>query len=87
MVPVTTITDQLHRQRATSLWAVGKEVRWEVDGGETELDRTVLQELADALLHVVRNAVDHGIESSQELRRGNPLTAPCASMRYRSPPR
>jgi two-component system chemotaxis sensor kinase CheA len=37
-------------------------VRWEVHGGDTELDRGVLQQLADPLLHLVRNAVDHGIE-------------------------
>ena len=44
----------------------GKDVRWEVRGDDTELDRGVLQQLADPLLHLVRNAVDHGIETPQE---------------------
>jgi two-component system chemotaxis sensor kinase CheA len=45
---------------------VGKEVLWDVRGAETELDRGVLHRLSDALLHLVRNAVDHGIESPQD---------------------
>jgi len=63
MVPLTTITDQLRRTVRDVARALGKEVRWEVAGADTELDRTVLHELSDSLLHLVRNAVDHGIES------------------------
>ena len=51
---------------ATSRASLGKNVRWEVRGGDTELDRGVLQQLADPLLHLVRNAVDHGIEPPAE---------------------
>jgi two-component system chemotaxis sensor kinase CheA len=63
MVPLTTITDQLRRAVRDVARALGNEVRWEVAGADTELDRTVLHELSDSLLHLVRNAVDHGIES------------------------
>ncbi|MEV6873000.1 response regulator [Amycolatopsis sp. NPDC051128] len=66
MVPVATITDQLHRAVRDLARAESKDVRWEVRGVDTELDRGVLHELSDALLHVVRNAVDHGIEPPAE---------------------
>ena len=66
MVPVSTITDQLHRAVRDISRSLGKSVEWEVRGGDTELDRGVLQQLADPLLHLVRNAVDHGIETPAE---------------------
>jgi two-component system, chemotaxis family, sensor kinase CheA len=66
MVPVATITDQLHRAVRDLARAQGKDIRWEVRGGETELDRGVLHRLSDSLLHLVRNAVDHGSESPDE---------------------
>ena len=67
-VPVSTITDQLHRAVRDLARSLGKQVRWEVRGEDTELDRGMLQQLADPLIHLVRNAVDHGIESP-EVRR------------------
>ena len=63
MVPVATITDQLHRTVRDLSRAQNKQIRWDVRGGDTELDRGVLNQLSDSLLHLVRNAVDHGIES------------------------
>ena len=42
---------------------LGKEVRLEIEGGEVEIDKTILEGLSDPLTHMVRNAVDHGIES------------------------
>lgn len=76
MVPVATITDSLHRAVRDAARSLGKDVRWEVLGDDTELDRSVLHELADALLHLVRNAVDHGIDSPDErVARGKPAQA------------
>jgi two-component system chemotaxis sensor kinase CheA len=66
MVPVATITDQLHRAVRALSRAQGKDVRWDVRGTDTELDRGVLHQLSGALLHLVRNAVDHGIEPAAE---------------------
>jgi two-component system chemotaxis sensor kinase CheA len=63
MVPVSTITDQLQRAVRDGARSLGKSVRWEVRGDDTELDRGVLHQLSDALLHLVRNAVDHGVDS------------------------
>jgi two-component system chemotaxis sensor kinase CheA len=73
MVPVATVTDRLHRAVRDLSRTLGKDVRWEVEGEQTELERNVLHQLADSLLHVVRNAVDHGIEGPEErLAAGKP---------------
>ena len=51
----------------------GKRVEMETIGEDIELDRTIVEELADPLMHMVRNALDHGIESSEErARAGKP---------------
>lgn len=76
MVPVATVTDQLHRAVRDSARSLGKDVRWEARGEDTELDRGVLAQLSDALLHLVRNAVDHGIETpTARVAAGKPATA------------
>lgn len=62
MVPLSTITDKLQRAVRDLARAQGKTIHWEVRGADTELDRGVLVALSDSLLHLVRNAVDHGIE-------------------------
>jgi two-component system chemotaxis sensor kinase CheA len=66
MVPVATLGYTLHRALREVARAGSKEVRWEMTGGDTELDRAMLERLADPLLHLVRNAVDHAIESPSE---------------------
>ena len=43
-----------------------KDIDFAIEGQDTELDRTILDEISDPLVHLVRNSVDHGIESSQE---------------------
>jgi two-component system chemotaxis sensor kinase CheA len=68
MVPVGTIAGRLHRAARDVARARDIQVDWEVVGDDTELDRSVLQQLTDPLLHIVRNAVDHGIESADERR-------------------
>lgn len=45
---------------------LGKSVNLEIDGGETELDKTVVEKISDPLMHMVRNAIDHGIEPPEE---------------------
>jgi two-component system chemotaxis sensor kinase CheA len=47
---------------------LGKQAELTTDGDETELDKTVIEQLSDPLVHLVRNAVDHGIESPEERR-------------------
>jgi two-component system chemotaxis sensor kinase CheA len=76
MVPVSTITDQLHRAVRDLARAQGKDIRWETQGTDTELDRGVLHRLSDSLMHLVRNAVDHGIElPAQREAAGKPPQA------------
>ena len=43
----------------------GKPVEMETEGDEIELDRTIVEELADPLMHMVRNSLDHGIETGR----------------------
>jgi two-component system chemotaxis sensor kinase CheA len=76
MVPVATMTDQLHRAVRDLARTLGKDIAWEVRGGDTELDRSVLRQLSDSLLHLVRNAVDHGVETpEQRVAAGKPPQA------------
>lgn len=52
---------------------IGKEIRLEISGAETELDKTVIEKISDPLTHLVRNSMDHGIESADiRLARGKP---------------
>ncbi len=51
----------------------GKRIRLEIEGEDTELDRTVVEEISDPLVHMIRNACDHGIEPEDErVRAGKP---------------
>lgn len=51
----------------------GKQVELDIHGEDTELDRMVIEEISDPLVHIIRNAVDHGIESTSErLKNGKP---------------
>jgi two-component system chemotaxis sensor kinase CheA len=76
MVTLSTITPNLHRAVRDVARAGAKKVRWIVDGGETEIDRKILELLLDPLIHLVRNAVDHGIEKPAErLAAGKPAEA------------
>lgn len=52
---------------------LGKDIRLEISGAETELDKTVVEKIGDPLTHLVRNSMDHGIESAEVRRaRGKP---------------
>ncbi|GAB4327946.1 MAG: hypothetical protein Kow0037_01890 [Calditrichia bacterium] len=49
----------------------GKRVELEINGGDTEVDRSVIEHISDPLVHIIRNAVDHGIESAEERKAAN----------------
>ncbi|GAC1313143.1 MAG: hybrid sensor histidine kinase/response regulator [Acidimicrobiales bacterium] len=66
MVPVGSIVEPLHRAMREIARELGRPVRWDVRGLDTELDRNVLSQLADPLMHLVRNAVAHGASSVEE---------------------
>ena len=62
MVPLATLATRLHRAVRVVARKQDKQVELILEGEEIELDKTVLEELADPLLHILRNAVDHGLE-------------------------
>ncbi len=66
MVPLRQVFDKLSRVVRKVSRSIGKQIRLEISGGETELDKLIVEELSDPLMHIIRNAIDHGIESAEE---------------------
>ena len=66
MVPVEEGFSSMHRLARDLAKDLGKDVRLSIVGGDTELDKTVIDNLKDPLMHLVRNSIDHGIESPEE---------------------
>jgi two-component system, chemotaxis family, sensor kinase CheA len=66
MVPIGGLFQKMNRLIRDLARKTGKRAELEAIGAETELDRNVVEELADPLMHMVRNAVDHGLEPEQE---------------------
>ena len=62
MVPVSMVFDRLPRLVRDLSRQMGKEIQLLVEGAETELDRTVIDEIGDPMVHLLRNSLDHGIE-------------------------
>ena len=65
MVPVSHIFDRFPRVVRDAARAVGKQIDFVVDGKGIELDRSMLDEIGDSIVHLLRNAVDHGIETAE----------------------
>ncbi|QDC11599.1 chemotaxis protein CheA [Oceanicola sp. D3] len=63
--PVKSLFQRMSRIVRESSSMVGKSVRFITDGEQTEIDKTVIERLADPLTHMVRNAVDHGLETTE----------------------
>ncbi|HET7101333.1 MAG TPA: ATP-binding protein, partial [Terriglobia bacterium] len=66
MQPIDNLWSKLPRMVRDLAMNCGKRVRVEMEGRETELDKTIIEAIKDPLTHVVRNAVDHGIEHPEE---------------------
>jgi two-component system chemotaxis sensor kinase CheA len=62
MQPIKTVFSRFHRLVRDLAETLGKQIRLEVSGEETELDKTVIDRIGDPLTHLVRNSVDHGVE-------------------------
>lgn len=62
MQPIKTVFGRFHRLVRDLAGTLGKQIRLEVSGEETELDKTVIDRIGDPLTHLVRNCVDHGVE-------------------------
>src|SRR5205814_3765385 len=66
LTPFSALTERLPRAVREMAHRLGKEVDLDVQGAEVELDRTVIDALADPLTHLVRNAIDHGLETGAQ---------------------
>lgn len=66
LIPFAVVADRFPRVVRDLAKKMGKEVVFEVDGKGIELDRGILEELSDPLTHILRNAVDHGLETPAE---------------------
>ena len=66
MLPLEVVFNRFPRMIRDLSKDLGKEMELQIQGQETELDRTVIDEIGEPLLHLLRNAADHGIESSEE---------------------
>ena len=75
MVPVWQVFDRFPRLVRDAARALGKQVSFSVEGKEIELDRSLLDEIGDPIVHLLRNAIDHGIERPEDrLAAGKPAT-------------
>jgi two-component system chemotaxis sensor kinase CheA len=73
MLPVGTLFQRYTRTVYDIAQSTGKKIRLEMDGEDTEIDKSMLELLADPLIHLVRNAADHGVESAEaRLAAGKP---------------
>ncbi|MGD8191034.1 chemotaxis protein CheW [Brevibacillus ginsengisoli] len=68
MVPVEQVFNRFPRMVRDLAKELSKKVNLEIFGAETELDRTVIDEIGDPLVHLLRNSIDHGVESPSERR-------------------
>lgn len=66
MVPVGETFNRFRRVVRDTASSLGKEVNFEIVGGEAELDKSMVEKIADPLMHLVRNSLDHGLEPPQE---------------------
>ena len=73
MVPVETVFNRFPKMVRQLSRDLNKKINLEIIGAETELDRTVIDEIGDPLVHLIRNSLDHGIESPEVRRqKGKP---------------
>ncbi len=75
MVPVKSVFNRMQRLVRDLTGQSGKKITLRIEGEETELDKTVIEEIADPLVHLIRNAVDHGLEAPGDREAaGKPAT-------------
>jgi two-component system chemotaxis sensor kinase CheA len=75
MVPVGDIFSRFPRMVRETAQQLGKDIKLEIKGAETEIDKSMVEKLSDPLMHIVRNALDHGMESpATRLHLGKPQT-------------
>jgi two-component system chemotaxis sensor kinase CheA len=76
MQPIKKVFDKIPRQVRELKSDLGKNVSLIIEGEDTEIDKTLVEEIADPMVHLIRNALDHGIESPEErITKGKPPQA------------
>lgn len=81
MQPIDTVWNKVPRIVRDIAVNCGKQVRVEMEGKETELDKTVIEAIKDPLTHVIRNSIDHGIESPEARLAAGKSAEGCLSLR------
>ena len=71
MMPIEQVFNRFPRMVRSLAKELNKQVNFEIIGAETELDRTVIDEIGDPLVHLIRNSLDHGVESPEERQQMN----------------
>lgn len=85
MVPVETVFNRFPKMVRQLARDLDKKINLEIVGAETELDRTVIDEIGDPLVHLIRNALDHGVETPEKrLAAGKPETGTVTLRAYHS---
>ncbi|MBW1810897.1 MAG: chemotaxis protein CheA [Deltaproteobacteria bacterium] len=83
MVPLGQNFEKLSRMVRKISRSSGKDVELQVSGADTELDKLIVEDLADPLMHILRNAVDHGIEDpAQRVRESKPAVGTISVSAY-----
>jgi two-component system chemotaxis sensor kinase CheA len=73
MIPISFVFSRLPRMARDVAARLGKDIELEIHGEETELDKRLIEQVTDPLLHLVRNAIDHGIEApATRVAKGKP---------------
>ena len=73
MVPIERVFNRFPRMVRDLSKELNKEIKLEMFGEDTEVDRTVIDEIGDPLIHIIRNSIDHGIETPEErTKQGKP---------------
>ena len=83
MVPIGQMFDRLSRMTRKISRSLGKEVHLVIAGADTEVDKLIIEELSDPLMHIIRNSIDHGVEEPSERRdAGKPEVGTVALTAY-----
>lgn len=69
MIPLSTVFEPMRRHMRDISDSLGKDLDFEIEGGEIELDKKMIEKLSDPLLHMLRNSIDHGIEEPEVRQR------------------
>ncbi|WP_375263899.1 chemotaxis protein CheA [Palleronia sp.] len=83
MLPIELVFGKFRRVVRDLSTELGKSIAFETHGGETEVDKNVIDSLTEPLVHIIRNSIDHGIETPEERRAAGKSDRATVSMRAR----